>query len=338
MTAVDDAPATQAGWALAVISTLGEQGVDGDTIRLATAIDLDRLQSPHARLPLTDYRKLWTLAAAHLGPTAGLQVGRNIRISHWQMLGLGLATSVSARDYLDRLVTYLRLMTTGVNAKVRHEADSAVLTLDYVTDEPLAEIRLECVVVAELMLVRSLFGLDLRPLLGIDLLRERPKDSGPWHAALGPNITWSAPITAVHMPASLLDIQFPAVDPEMSASHLAVMQRALEALDQPQLVRQVRHHLVQMLPAGEPSLADIAAKMRLSPRSLQRRLSDCGTGYRELLDALRQQLASDYLRQDYATGDVAFLLGFAESTSFHAAFKRWTGMTPGQFRSEPPPS
>lgn len=331
-------PATQASWALAVVATLENAGIDREQIAALSGVDLAAMASPSARLPLSSYARLWRLAVAHLGETAGLEVGANLRVSHWQMLGLGLATSRSAREYLDRLITYLPLMTNGVEARLRDEEAGVTLTLAYTTPEPLTGLRLECVITAELRLVQSLFGIDLRPLVGIDLLRERPDDPRPWQAALGPNIRWGAPITAIRLPAALLDVQFPAVDPEMSAAHLAAMQRALAALDRPKPVQEVRHLLLQLLPEGEPSLHDVARRMALSGRSLQRRLGDSGTGYREVLDELRQELALDYLRRGLPIGEVTSLLGFSEPTSFHAAFKRWTGTTPGQFRTQSAPA
>jgi AraC-like DNA-binding protein len=77
----------------------------------------------------------------------------------------------------------------------------------------------------------------------------------------------------------------------------------------------------------------VARRLRVSPRQLQRRLAEEGTSFRELRHALRRSLATSYLEDDrLAIAEVAFLLGFSGSSSFHHAFKRWTGKTPAAFR------
>jgi AraC-like DNA-binding protein len=71
----------------------------------------------------------------------------------------------------------------------------------------------------------------------------------------------------------------------------------------------------------------------MSARTLRRRLQEAGTSYREVLDATRCELARRYLSDaSLPVGAVSFMLGFAEPSTFHRAFKRWTGMTPAQFR------
>jgi AraC-like DNA-binding protein len=71
----------------------------------------------------------------------------------------------------------------------------------------------------------------------------------------------------------------------------------------------------------------------MSPRTLQRRLADEGMLFNDLLDELRLRAAKTYLAQrDIAGAEVAYLLGFAEQSSFNHAFKRWTGRTPTEFR------
>ena len=77
----------------------------------------------------------------------------------------------------------------------------------------------------------------------------------------------------------------------------------------------------------------IAKRLACSPRTFQRKLKQAGTSYTCLLDEMRQQLSVHYLREaPIAVSEIAFLLGFSESSAFHRAFKRWTGISPGEFR------
>ena len=99
------------------------------------------------------------------------------------------------------------------------------------------------------------------------------------------------------------------------------------------LVDQVRSIIASEFRGGDPSLERVADQLRLTPRTLQRKLHELGTSHNDLLDQMRRQLAMRYLRErEMAICEVAYLLGFSESSSFHRAFKRWTGVTPKEFR------
>jgi AraC-like DNA-binding protein len=75
----------------------------------------------------------------------------------------------------------------------------------------------------------------------------------------------------------------------------------------------------------------------LSARTLHRRLAEAGTSFEKLLDETRRELAAEYVRRtDYSVGEVAYLLGFAETSSFNRAFRRWTGKSPSEFRRAEP--
>jgi AraC-like DNA-binding protein len=95
----------------------------------------------------------------------------------------------------------------------------------------------------------------------------------------------------------------------------------------------VRSIIASEFRGGEPSLEHVADQLRLTPRTLQRKLQELGTSHNELFEQMRRQLAMRYLRErEMAICEVAYLLGFSESSSFHRAFKRWTGLTPKEFR------
>jgi AraC-like DNA-binding protein len=80
-------------------------------------------------------------------------------------------------------------------------------------------------------------------------------------------------------------------------------------------------------------VANIARQLHISPRTLGRKLEHEGTNFKELLDDLRRRLALSYVGgHDLGLAEIAFLLGFSQSAAFHRAFKRWTGVTPLEYR------
>jgi AraC-like DNA-binding protein len=84
---------------------------------------------------------------------------------------------------------------------------------------------------------------------------------------------------------------------------------------------------------GPVVLSELARRLGMSGRTLQRRLVEEGTTYRAVIDEVRRGWAEQLLGEARASsGEVAALLGFADVPAFHRAFVRWTGMTPASFR------
>ena len=99
----------------------------------------------------------------------------------------------------------------------------------------------------------------------------------------------------------------------------------------------VANQLVDLLPSGESGTAAIALRLGMSRRSFTRHLAEEGTTFGEILEQLRQRLASRYLADDrMSLQQIAWLLGYSEPGAFTHAYRRWTGTTPRQARKSPP--
>ena len=95
------------------------------------------------------------------------------------------------------------------------------------------------------------------------------------------------------------------------------------------LRRILRRHLAEEL----PSLEAIGRQLAMTPQTLRRRLREEGQGFRAIKDDLRRDAAIELLaRPDLTLPEIAAQLGFSEASTFHRAFKHWTGMAPGEYR------
>lgn len=95
----------------------------------------------------------------------------------------------------------------------------------------------------------------------------------------------------------------------------------------------VRKHLMSAMDGGNSTVDEVARRLGMSSRSLQRYLADEKTSYNDLLTDVREEFAKRYLtRGSVSASEVAYLLGFSEPQAFFKAFKRWTGMTPREFQ------
>lgn len=96
----------------------------------------------------------------------------------------------------------------------------------------------------------------------------------------------------------------------------------------------VRSALTELLPGGGGTVDDVAAKLGISKRTLQRKLTEEETSFQKQLNGVRELLAKHYIRNtDMRTDDIAFLLGYQELNSFLRAFNIWTGMSITEYRN-----
>ncbi len=84
---------------------------------------------------------------------------------------------------------------------------------------------------------------------------------------------------------------------------------------------------------GHPELRDVCAAIGFSTRTLQRRLAEAGQSYSSLIDSARCTRALELVRESaYRITDVAYALGYSDLANFTHAFRRWTGVSPREFR------
>jgi len=95
----------------------------------------------------------------------------------------------------------------------------------------------------------------------------------------------------------------------------------------------VRNAILHLVKPQFPTIEQVAANLNISVRTLQRRLKEENFTYKNVLDDLKQQLAIDYLKnRQLSVKEIAYLLDYAEPSSFIRSFKRWTGKSPREYR------
>ncbi|HAV70177.1 MAG TPA: AraC family transcriptional regulator, partial [Alcanivorax sp.] len=147
-----------------------------------------------------------------------------------------------------------------------------------------------------------------------------------------------ADFDGVRLPAALLRHSLESADPGLGRMMEKEAGALLADFDaHGNLLSRVRSAIYRRLGSGDPSVDAVAAELGLTVRTLQSRLQRQGLAYQEVLDGLRRSLAELYLRDPALNlTEIALLLGFAESSSFSRAFRRWRGESPVSWRRRLP--
>ena len=171
--------------------------------------------------------------------------------------------------------------------------------------------------------------------LAADFMHEQPDDLAEYRRLFGNcPLQFGAKANRLVIDAATAAKPIAGRDARLYSVLEADLERLLSAMPQG-VLDAVRHEIAQSLSHGVPSIDEVAKRMQLSRRSLQRRLADEGYTYKQLVEQLREQLAKQYLAAvDQPLLEIALLLGYSELSAFIRAFRRWTGDTPQRFRSK----
>lgn len=160
-----------------------------------------------------------------------------------------------------------------------------------------------------------------------------PDDSDAYRAYLGIDIETSSEISVVF---SSKDAARPFLTSNdwMWETFEPSLRRQLNELEvDATSTDRVRATLIELLPVGRTTVADVANELAMSSRTLHRRLKGEDTTFQRILDGAREELARHYLsRPELSARDISFLLGYEETSSFYRAFQNWTGETPERAR------
>ena len=122
--------------------------------------------------------------------------------------------------------------------------------------------------------------------------------------------------------------------PEQQPVAVAPVEKAKEIAGGEKLIAVIKNLVAGHLEGRAPSLPFIAKNLGISGRTIQRRLAEEETSFQKLVDDVRQDQALVWVKNgDLTPAEMAFRLGFSQSSSFHRAFKQWTGRSFSQFRN-----
>jgi AraC-like DNA-binding protein len=296
---------------------------------------LDELEAVAAerRIPIAQAQELLRGAVALTGDQdLGLRAARATEVGAFEVLEYAAASAPTWRAALETIFRYSHLMNEAADYRLEVVGSKAHVVLH--STVPLTRAGLDFQSAAFHVAVAR-WQDPASPELEVWFAHEAPADLGEYRATFGTSqLIFGAPWNGFVFDAARLDTKVPSDDPSL---HRVLRQHADRLLAElapgDSLVERVRGHILSTLRGGPASAEDTAARLRMTRRTLTRRLSQEGTSFSALLEDVRRHTAVHYLQTtEHSVEDIAFLLGFSESSPFVRAFKRWTGMAPMAYR------
>ncbi|MEU4803192.1 AraC family transcriptional regulator [Actinosynnema sp. NPDC023587] len=169
------------------------------------------------------------------------------------------------------------------------------------------------------------------PLRGVELAYPEPPHAAEYHLIFGCPLRFDAPETVLAFDTRFL--RMPVVQDE-AALRRFLRDSPAELLSRRDYGADASSHVRRMLGGGVAGLANVAARLGVSAPTLRRKLAAEGTSFREVREQLlRDQAVASLVRGGESVEELALRLGFSEASAFHRAFKRWTGNSPGAYRT-----
>ena len=318
-----------------VLESAERAGADRARLMSRVGLDPDRLRDPEAHIPLATHHELWELAVEEASERAlPLLVAEACEPATFNVLGYACMTAATAREALDRLTRFLSLFLQGETLTLER-GDDVRLVLHQTAPKRLGrELSAESTLAKIVLTIRTLLGDATWSPSEVTFAHPAPSDTSHHARLFRCPVRFGAPRTELAIQNALLDRPLAKSDPGLSSFFERHAETILERMGaRADATAKVRRAVSEAVHGGEVSETTVAKRLGWSERTLRRRLGEEGTSFRQVLDDVRRELAQGWLVQsEMAIGEVAFLLGFSESSNFHRAFKRWTGQTPDEFR------
>jgi len=266
-------------------------------------------------------------------PTIGLKLGTEDRMERYDPIAIATVSTRSLRDAIGRIGRYKQLTCPEKISLVERGNESAVHFTWLLADEEEPAMLIDVCFAWILSIARRGSG---RPIHPKRVEFQRPEAHRTvYEKHFQCPVKFKAARNVLIFDKADMDSAFLTYNADL----LGVVAPQLEAELKQQLAEksfreQVKDTLKRLLAGERPAIDHVARELRLSKRTLQRRLTEDGITFQELMEEARRELARHYLlHSSLELNETAYLLGYEDANSFFRAFHEWEGTSPGQWRT-----
>jgi len=319
-------------WVRGVLQAANLQGLDESDILMHAGLAPDCLQTSSSRISLSDTLALWrSVEELSADPLFGFHMGQSLKPAHFQLLAFTMLSSSNLGGAIEKILKYQRLISDGGSFSVIPQNEQTALVYTPAASN-FSYHQIDAVLVATLSFARWLLGREIKP-LALALSHNEDKGLEEYQAFYGCDIQFGQDQNSILFSSDLLQEALPGFDQGLATMHEQMADNQLQRLTEPDIIAKVQERLLMGLESI--SRDEVAAQLAMSGRSLQRKLQEQGSSFQKLHDEHRHQRSLQLLaNEDLSLLDISLQLGFSESSTFYRAFKRWQGVTPGEYRQQ----
>ncbi len=300
-----------------------------------TALNPVDLQGGQATLTVTEQftvmRNALTLSQ---DPALGFRLGKWLHISAHGQMGVAAVTSSNLKEAIYALCDYAQLRAPFLHINPQTTGDQLVLVVHCTVeiDVGIRPLLMECIC----MLIQQLIEFVItRDLVEAEIVFDyaAPAYANAYKQGFHSPVIFNGERVEYRLPLTLLDTLCPTSDHTAHQQAIRLCSSMLEEIEGDKTIAaQVKRILLASTP-GSLSQEAVAQQLCITPRTLIRRLKREETNYREVQENVLSELARKYLSEKGMSVEViAVLLGYSDTANFRRAFKRWSAMTPQQYR------
>lgn len=315
-----------------------EYGLSSCALLKGSNISKAMLSDPYASIqPEQEFCVIRNLQAATGFEDLGLLVGKHFHLSILGVLGATVPTASTVREAIKLFIQYIQLSYTYFNVSFEENNTGGKITLaDQYDLSDLRRFFIDRDTMFTVNAFRELFPLSLSmDGIAVKLGYEPPFDTSKHSQALQCALEFGEGSTHISLSKQLLAQTLP----QSNELTLKLLEQQCKEIDlklsgAQTLAEKIQQSLLKSIRAPL-SLEDIAQELGLSSRTVRRKLSLEGSHYKQLLMTLRENEAKRLLKETtWSVEKIAEHLGYSETSGFNHAFKKWTGLSPNQFRKQ----
>jgi AraC-like DNA-binding protein len=313
-------------------------GIDVAPLMVKAGVTRQQVEDDSVRIAVRGQIKFVELVADALhDEVLGFHLARDYDLREIGLLCYVWNSSNLLGDALRRAERYSSIVNEALCFRVRSRGSDLALISTYIGIKRLSDRhQIEFWVTSLVRICRQLTNRHLLPSC-VRLVHRRNGGASALEKFLGCDVEFGAATDEVAFPETVKQLPVVRADPYLSNLLIKYCDEARSHRKAGHLTCRVavENAIVPLLPHGKARVVEIARQLGMSPRTLERRLSSEELTFGGILNELRYDLAKRYLREeDLPISKIAWLLGYQEAGGFTHAFKRWTGKTPREARSQ----
>ncbi|HUP90806.1 MAG TPA: AraC family transcriptional regulator ligand-binding domain-containing protein [Solimonas sp.] len=309
-------------------------GLDVNAIYTRLGYNAEELPLREMRTPHRLQAWFWAQVEAVTGdPDIGLHLCPHLPVFRGEVLEYLMFSSPSFGEGAQRALKFVRLVSDALNIRLVQDARGTRIAIKGTAADAPQLRHTEICVVYELIRFAQVVTENRYAAQRVLLRCSQRSALAEYQKVFGCEVTFDGAESEVWFDPAILDYRSPHRDAELLALHEELAEKRMSSLRRQDLIERLQAIFARRLELDGCDLDQVARELGMPARRLRFDLARAGTSFSEVLADFRYALARRLLsRTEEPIENIVYLTGFSEPSTFYRAFRRWSGMTPVQYR------